>query len=150
MLTQTILEQLKARAYEKNATATGDALADLVNWIALHAPRLDGRDMSVMLSAALALYKIEIEKNWEVSAPDLSADPADAVPPHHPSPDQPPPQDAPDRAATDARHTAAAAAIASLVALRRPVTAHAPPDGASAPPAGRRWTDTGHWALTLR
>ncbi|MGI4861746.1 MAG: hypothetical protein ACRYHA_33425 [Janthinobacterium lividum] len=159
MLTQTILEQLKARACETGATATtGDTLADLVNWIALHAARLDGQGMSVMLSAALALYKIEVEKNWEVSAADLSADPADAVPPaRHPSRSAAAASTAVDSAsaaaaasaATDARHAAAEAAIASLVALRRPAAAEGAQDGAPTP-TGRRWTDTGHWALTLR
>lgn len=120
MLTQTILEQLKARAYETNAAATGNALADLINWIALHAARLDGQDMSVMLSAALALYKIEIEKNWEVSATDLLAVPVEPVPPAS----HLPPSDASDSVAAQ--------------------------DGSPAPLTGRRWTDTGHWALTLR
>ncbi|MGI4860174.1 MAG: hypothetical protein ACRYHA_25250 [Janthinobacterium lividum] len=146
MLTQTILEQLKARAYETNAAASGNALADLVNWIALHAARLDERDMSVMLSAALALYKIEIEKNWEVSAADPLADPAEPV-----QTARHPPLDEPDGVtAEEGRHTAAEAAIASLVALRRPAAADVAQDGSPAPLTGRRWTDTGHWALTLR
>lgn len=150
MPTQTILEQLQARAYATDGAARGDALADLVNWIALRASRLDENDMAVLMSAALALYKVEIEKNWEVSPADMPDGPGPAEPAGaaHER-DGRAPTDVPARAHPDARNTVAEEAIAALVALRRPAAAAALARDA-APRGGRRWTDTGHWALTLR
>ena len=160
MRSKAILEQLKLNAYTGEAAALGDALGDMVHWLAEHQDNLGERDITTLMSVCLALYKNELEKSWDVSVHDIPEPPLDSMGSLGllglitgatriaASSVQDAAQS--NAAATgDSAQTHVENAIEAMVALRRPA-----PEAASI--AGplvsrrRRWTDSECWSLTLR
>lgn len=158
MRSKAILEELKAKAYTGEAAALGDALGDMVHWLAANRENLRGPDVDTLMSICLALYKNELEKSWDVSAYDgLDASAVGAVSPAKQG-TSPHDSNIADAARKDAAvessstQTGVESAIEAMVALRRPeLTTEAASPAKPAPVAGRRrWTDSECWSLTLR
>lgn len=152
MRSKAILEELKAKAYTGEAAALGDALGDMVHWLAAHRETLRGRDVDTLMSICLALYKNELEKSWDVSihdTPDASAVKSKLAPEQSPDAAGERKKAMPTHATTT--QTGVESAIEAMVALRRPApTTEAARPAGPASTARRRWTDSECWSLTLR
>jgi hypothetical protein len=157
MRSKAILEELKANAYTGEAAALGDALGDMVHWLAAHREDLRGRDVDTLMSVCLALYKNELEKSWDVSIYDVPEANVPATILHGSEGVLGVASSAEDLVRSMTEHdtstqTGVESAIEAMVALRRP---EATTEAASAidPTIGarrRRWTDSECWSLTLR
>ena len=179
MRSKAILEELKAKAYNGEAAALGDALGDMVHWLAAHREEMQPRDAETLMTVCLALYKNELEKSWDISVHDIpeasvaagigpakwnthtdvafynqevSSARAIAATAAASATKATTAATAAMSATATVRQTDAENAIEAMVALRRPA-ALAQSDGTANPASGaprRRWTDSGCWSLTLR